>query len=74
MTEKDMDKEMARFTKLPDQTKFYFTSCTSIYRNPKIQEQIKKQYNLIVAATATILELAAYEYEKKWNMENHSSN
>jgi hypothetical protein len=50
-------------TRLPDEQFFQASSCEEILSEPAVQAQAKIQFNLAVAETVALFEVAAHEYE-----------
>jgi hypothetical protein len=55
-------------TLLPNKTLVSAEECKDIFADPGVVEQAKFQYNLVVAATVVIFEVAARQYEQAHNL------
>jgi hypothetical protein len=52
-------------TVLPNGQRFSADHCTDFMTEPAVREQLKWQYNLAVAASAAMIEVAAQAYEQR---------
>jgi hypothetical protein len=51
-------------TRLPDGSEFFGDTCNDLIKEKAVQNQLRYQYNLAVAATVSLFEMAAHDYER----------